>query len=68
LIDPRSKPGLLIGIESLSDFKIAERGTIIGEAWIPIIDLTSDEWSLYVNTLAKGSDRLQYLWTGADQE
>ena len=52
----------------LVGFKVAERGTIVGEAWIPRIELNADEWRVYVFTLARSCDRLEYLWTGADRE
>jgi hypothetical protein len=52
----------------LVGFKVAERGAIIGEAWIPLIDVSPDEWRLYVLTVARACDRLEYLWTGADAE
>lgn len=65
---PEIEAWLINRYRELVGFKIAERGTIIGEALIPLIDITPDEWSLYVNTLAKSCDRLEYLWTGADQE
>ncbi|MGH7461041.1 MAG: hypothetical protein ACREMA_08430 [Longimicrobiales bacterium] len=52
----------------LVGFKVAERGAIIGEAWVPDIEITPDEWALYVRTVARACDRLEYLWTGRDEE
>jgi hypothetical protein len=65
---PELEVWLINRYRELVGFKVAERGTIIGEAWIPLIDITPDEWSLYVHTLATACDRLEYLWTGADRE
>jgi hypothetical protein len=52
----------------LVGFKVVGRGTVIGEAWLPKIDLTAEEWELYVRTVAVACDRMEYLWTGADRE
>jgi hypothetical protein len=63
---PEVEAWLMNRYRELVGFAVSERGTIIGEAWIPSIDLSVDEWSLYVTTIAKACDRLEYLWTGAD--
>jgi len=65
---PEIEAWLINRYRELVGFKVTERGTVIGEAWIPLIDITPHEWSLYVNTLATACDRLEYLWTGADRE
>lgn len=65
---PEIEAWLINRYRELVGFKVAERGTIIGEAWIPVIGLTAEEWSLYVHTVAKACDRLEYLWTGTDRE
>lgn len=65
---PEVEAWLINRYRELVGFKVAERGTIIGEAWIPMIDISPDEWSLYVRTVARACDRLEYLWTGADRE
>ena len=52
----------------LVGFKIGEYGRVIGECWVPKIDITSEEWKTYVVNLAKACDRLEYLWTGKDVE
>lgn len=52
----------------LVGFKVSDRGTIIGESWIPMIEILPEEWRLYVETLAFSSDRLEHLWTGTDRE
>jgi len=33
-----------------------------------LIDVSAEEWALYVHTVAGACDRLEYLWTGADRE
>ncbi len=65
---PEVEAWLINRYRELVGFKVAERGTIIGEAWIPMIDLSPAEWSLYVQTVARACDRLEYLWTGTDRE
>ena len=65
---PEVEAWLINRYRELVGFKVAERGTIIGEAWVPMINVSASEWSLYVHTLAKACDRLEYLWTGADRE
>jgi hypothetical protein len=52
----------------LVGFKVNERRMVIGEAWVMTVDLTVDEWGLYVRTLAKACDRMEYRWTGGDRE
>lgn len=52
----------------LVGFKVDGRGTVIGEAWLPDIELTAEEWALYVQTVAKACDRLEFLWTGEDRQ
>ena len=65
---PEVEAWLINRYRELVGFKVGERGTIIGEAWIPMIDISPDEWSLYVRTVARACDRLEYLWTGVDRE
>ena len=65
---PEVEAWLINRYRELVGFKVVERGTIIGEAWVPAIELTADEWALYVRTVAKACDRLEYLWTGMDRE
>lgn len=65
---PEIEAWLVNRYRELIGFKVAERGTIIGESWIPTIDVAPDEWALYVRTLATACDRMEYLWTGADIE
>jgi hypothetical protein len=50
----------------LVGFKIVEHGRVIGECWVPRVGISADEWKLYVMTLARACDRLEYLWTGRD--
>jgi len=65
---PEVEAWLINRYRELVGFKVAERGTIIGEVWVPKLGVTAEEWSLYVHTLAKACDRLEYLWTGTDRE
>jgi hypothetical protein len=68
LARPEIEAWLMNRYRELVGFKVAERGTIVGEAWIPMIEINASEWSLYVHTVAKACDRLEYLWTGVDQD
>lgn len=65
---PEVEAWLINRYRELVGFKVVERGTIVGEAWVPTIELTAGEWALYVRTVAKACDRLEYLWTGMDRE
>ncbi len=65
---PEVEAWLINRYRELVGFKVVERGTIIGEAWVPAIALTAEEWTLYVRTVAKACDQLEYLWTGVDRE
>jgi len=65
---PEIEAWLINRYRELVGFKVVERGTIIGEAWVPTEGLTPEEWELHVRTVAKACDRLEYLWTGADRE
>jgi hypothetical protein len=65
---PELEAWLINRYRELVGFKVVERGTIIGEAWVPMIDVSAEEWNLYVHTLARAADRLEMLWTGADRE
>lgn len=65
---PELEAWLINRYRELVGFKVVERGTIIGEAWVPMIDVSAEEWKLYVHTLARAADRLEMLWTGADRE
>lgn len=50
----------------LVGFKIDHRSRLIGEAWVPVAGLTAEEWGLYVRTVARVCDRMEYLLTGRD--
>ena len=65
---PEVESWLINRYREIVGFKIVERGTVIGEAWVPTEALTADEWELHVRTVAKACDRLEYLWTGMDRE
>ena len=51
----------------LVGFKIDGRGRLIGEAWVPVAGLDAEEWAVYVRTVARACDRLEYLLTGRDE-
>ncbi len=56
----RNQAVLLVG------FRIDHRGRLVGEAWVPKVGLTAEEFQLYVRTLAAECDRLEYVLTGRD--
>lgn len=51
----------------LVSFTLDDRERMIGESWVPTAGLTADEWSFYVNNLARACDRFEYLLTGRDE-
>lgn len=51
----------------LVGFKIDGRGRLVGETWVPLAGLDRDEWALYVGTLARACDRVEYLLSGRDE-
>jgi len=51
----------------LVGFKIDSRGRLVGETWVPLSGLDGEEWTLYVTTLARSCDRLEYLLSGRDE-
>ena len=53
---------------SLVGFRIDSRGRLVGEALVPKVGLTAEEFRIYVRTVAVECDRLEYLLTGGDQE
>jgi hypothetical protein len=51
----------------LVGFKVDGRGRLIGEAWVPTAGLDAVDWAIYVRTVARSCDRLEYLMTGRDE-
>ena len=51
----------------LVGFKIDGRGRLVGEAWVPLAGLDAEEWTLYVNAVARACDRVEYLLSGRDE-
>jgi hypothetical protein len=54
-------------LSDLVGFKIDGRGRLIGEAWVPLAGLDAEEWALYVRTVARACDRVEYLLSGRDE-
>jgi hypothetical protein len=52
----------------LVDFRVDREGQLIGEASVATPGLTAEEWALHVRTVARASDRLEYLLSGRDVE
>jgi hypothetical protein len=52
----------------LMGFRLDRRGRLVGEAWVPKVGLTAEEFQLYVRHLAAECDRFEYLLTGSDTE
>jgi hypothetical protein len=53
---------------ALVGFRIDQRERLVGEAWLPKVGLTAEEFQLYVRTVAAECDRLEYILTGRDKE
>lgn len=51
----------------LVGFKIDGRGRLVGEAWVPLAGLDTEEWAVYVRTVARACDRVEYLLSGRDE-
>lgn len=58
----RNRSSQLVG------FRVDKRERLIGEAWIPKVGLTAEEFQIYVRRVAAECDRFEYLLTGADRE
>ncbi len=50
----------------LVGFRIDDKDRLVGEAWVPKAGLTSEEFQLYVRTIAVDCDRLENILTGKD--
>ena len=53
---------------ALVGFRIDKRGRLVGEAWMPKIGLTAEEFQLVVRNVAVECDRFEYVLTGRDVE
>src|SRR5262245_61953615 len=54
-------------LSDLVGFKIDGRGRLVGEAWVPLVGLDVEEWALYVRSVARACDRVEYLLSGRDE-
>jgi len=52
----------------LMGFRLDKRGRLVGEAWIPKLGLTREEFLLFIHRLASECDHFEYLLTGKDRE
>ncbi|CAN5487669.1 hypothetical protein BH09SUM1_BH09SUM1_18860 [soil metagenome] len=52
----------------LVGFRIDERGRLVGEALVPRVGLTAEEFQIYLRTVASECDRFEFLLTGKDVE
>lgn len=52
----------------LVGFRIDEQGRFIGEAWVPKLGLTAEEFVLVARRVAAECDRMEYVLTGEDRE
>lgn len=53
---------------ALVGFQVDPNGRIVGASWVPKAGLTAPEFEMYVRTVARESDRFEFLLTGADVE
>jgi hypothetical protein len=51
----------------LLGFTIDGRGRLVGETWIPLDELTSEEFRVYVEELARVCDWHEFRLTGQDE-
>jgi len=49
-------------------FRIDDRGRLVGEAWVPKLGMTAEEFQLTVRTVAAECDRWEFILTGRDNE
>lgn len=52
----------------LVGFRVDERGTLVGESWVPTAGLTGAEFRGYVRGLAAACDLFEFQLTGRDRE
>ncbi len=55
-------------ITPLIGFRIDKRGRLVGEAMVPKVGLTKEEFQLYLRAVASECDRFEYALTGRDVE
>jgi hypothetical protein len=53
---------------ALVGFRIDPRGRLVGEAHVPKVGLTAEEFQLYLRSVATECDRFEYVLTGRDVE
>jgi hypothetical protein len=53
---------------SLVGFRIDNKGRIVGEAWVPRVGLTREEFLFYVRRTAAACDLFEFQLTGRDRE
>jgi hypothetical protein len=53
---------------SLVGFRIDNKGRIVGEAWVPRVGLTREEFLFYVRRTAAVCDLFEFQLTGRDRE
>ena len=53
---------------ALVGFRIDRKGRLVGESWLPKVEVTAEEFQLYVRTIATECDRFEFILTGRDIE
>lgn len=61
-IGRRNRESHLVG------FRIDRKGRLAAEAWVPKPGLTSEEFQLYLRSVAAEADRFEFVLTGRDVE
>jgi hypothetical protein len=52
----------------LVGFRIDRQDRLVAEAWVPKVGVTAEEFQVYVRTVARESDRFEFVLTGRDVE
>lgn len=55
-------------VTPLVGFRLDSRERLVAEAWVPKLGLTPEEFQMYLRTVARESDRMEFELTGEDVE
>ncbi len=67
-VPPERRAWAINRATDLVGFRVDDRGRFVGEAWVPKLGLTADEFVLVARRVAIECDRLEYVLTGEDRE
>lgn len=55
-------------LSQLVGFRVDERGRLLAEGWVPRAGLTTNELQSAMRRIAAAADRVEFLYTGRDEE